>query len=140
MTIFPIIPVLEESQSEGMPIYREIKWDYDSDLPVFRGGEPVIVTGSEAVAIWAYNALETVRGRYPIFSTEYGNDCEKLIGQQYSDEVKQAEIPRYIRECLLINPYIKGVTVTAQDFSDGKLMVEVEIESIYGKISIRKGG
>ena len=65
---------------------REVKWDYVHDVPVLKNGEPVLVEGIEAVKVWAWNALYTVRFRYLIYPWEYGDELETLIGQSYIEE------------------------------------------------------
>ena len=36
------------------PLYREVAWNYNENRPVFRRGEPVIVTGKDAIKVWIY--------------------------------------------------------------------------------------
>ena len=62
MDIFPFIqPAAQEEES--LPLCRETKWNFTEDKPVFKNGEPVIVTGNEAVKVWIWNALKTERKR-----------------------------------------------------------------------------
>ena len=103
--IFPFIqPGIINEQSE-LNLYKEVKWDFKEDLPIFKNGETIIVTGKEAVKVWIWNALKTVRKRYKIYTWNYGNDVEELIGSPYSYELKKEEASRYIKECLTINPF-----------------------------------
>ena len=66
MSIFPMIqpPAPMEDTLPQLPLCREIAWDYVNNLPVFRRGEPVVVTGKEAVKVWIWKALHTARYRY----------------------------------------------------------------------------
>lgn len=90
-------------------LYREIKWDNQANRPVWRGGNPVWVTGAAAVKSWILMTLYTVRRSKDIFSPDYGCDLANLVGQPFSDTVRQSEAVRLIRECLVINPYITDV-------------------------------
>ena len=57
-----------------------------------------------------------------------------LRGLAYSDSVKTAEAPRYLRECLLINPYIKAVKDISVTFEAAKLTVRGTAVTIYGEV------
>jgi len=136
MSLFPIIqPETAEIDTE-LPMYREVAWDYENNRPIYKNGNPVMVEGKEAVMVWAWNALHTERFRYEIYTWDYGNEAESLVGQNYSEELKQAEVARYVRECLLINPYITDVKNIAADFTDGLLTVTGTLVTIYGEAEL----
>lgn len=135
MSIFPMIdPAPEQAgESQALPLCKEVAWDYVHDVPIFRGGEPVTVTGKEAVKVWIWKAIHTPRFRYEIYSWNYGSEFETLLGQAYSDSVKTAEAPRYLRECLLVNPYITEVKDISVSFDTAKLTVQGTAVTIYGE-------
>ena len=100
MSLFPIIqPRIVEAETT-FPLYKELKWDFEKNVPVFRNGSPVIVTGKEAVLVWAWKALHTPRFRHEIYTWDYGCEVESLIGQPFTEELKQSEAVRYVKECL----------------------------------------
>lgn len=55
-----------------------------------------------------------------------------LIGQSYAPHLTKAESIRYIKEALLIHPYIKNVGNVAVGFEKGKLTIRARLETIYG--------
>lgn len=136
MSIFPMIspPEGQGTAAQTLPLYKEAAWDFERDVPIFRGGEPVTVTGNEALKVWIWRALRTPRFKYEIYSWAYGSEFESLLGQAYSDAVKTAEAPRYLRECLLVNPYIKDVKDITVTFEAAKLTVRGTAITIYGKV------
>lgn len=136
MSIFPMIDPgpAEDSGSQTLPLCREAAWDFVHDVPIFRGGEPVVVEGKEALKVWIWRALRTPRFKYEIYSWAYGSEFESLLGQAYSDSVKTAEAPRYLRECLLINPYITQVKDITVSFEAAKLMVRGTAATVYGEV------
>lgn len=138
MSIFPMIqpPETVESSAASLPLCKEAAWDFARNVPVFRRGEPVIVTGKEAVKVWIWKALYTARYRYEIYSKDYGSEFETLIGQAYTATLKEAEAPRYLRECLLINPYITAVRNIVCSFEGSRLTVSGTVETIYGEVTI----
>ena len=81
-------------------------------------------------------ALQTTRFRHEIYTWAYGSDYETLIGQAYTDELKEAEAPRYLRECLLINPYITTVKNINVDFEADRLTVEATAVTVYGEVPV----
>jgi hypothetical protein len=136
MDIFPFIEPMAMAEEESLPMYREIKWDYKSDMPVFKNKQPVIVSGNEAVKVWIWNALKTERKRYVIYTHNYGSDVEELIGKPYSDTLKSMECERLIEECLIINPYITEVNDIETSFEGDKLIISFTAETIYGSVKM----
>ncbi|HIT31689.1 MAG TPA: DUF2634 domain-containing protein [Candidatus Enterenecus stercoripullorum] len=136
MSIFPMIqpPEVNQLSASALPLCQEVAWDYQRNVPIWRRGEPVIVTGKEAVKVWIWKALHTARYRYEIYSWTYGNEFESLVGQAYTPGLKEAEAPRYLREALIINPYITAVTGITVDFSGSRLDVSGRAETIYGEV------
>lgn len=138
MSIFPAIQPADDAaeSSKALPLCKEVAWDYANNVPIFRRGIPVIVTGKEAVKVWIWKALYTARYRHEIYSWDYGSEFEALTGQAYTDLLKEAEAPRYLRECLLINPYIKAVKNISCSFEGSRLTVSGAAETIYGEVEI----
>ena len=68
-----------------------------------------IVEGYDAILVWAWLALHTPRYRYYIYSEDYGQEYEDLIGKSYFSELTQSELERMTEECLMENPYITGI-------------------------------
>ncbi len=68
-----------------------------------------IAEGIEAVKVWAWLALQTPRYRYYIYSWDYGQEYESLIGQGFSAGYTSMELERMTEECLSVNPYIEGI-------------------------------
>jgi hypothetical protein len=136
-SIFPSIqPEIEETASEQLPLCREIAWNFTDGTPIFSGGRPVVVTGAEAVKVWAWKALNTVRCRHDIYTWDYGCEAERLIGKGFTAQVQQSEAVRYVREALLPNPYITDVRQVAVSFSEHQLSVICAVSTIYGEVSV----
>jgi hypothetical protein len=131
--IFPFLQPEAVTTDAALPLAREIKWNFDNNVPVFSGGVPVEVTGIDAVAVWAWKALHTDRYRWPVYTWDYGCEARSLIGQAYTEELKESEAARCVRECLLINPYITDVADITTDFADGLLTISCRLVTIYGE-------
>ena len=92
--------------------------------------------GRDALKVWIWRVLRTPRFKYEIYTWAYGSEFESLLGQAYTDAVKTAEAPRYLRECLLINPYITAVKDIAVSFEAGQLNVTGTAETVYGEVKV----
>ena len=119
-------------ESRDLPLYRDVRMDYSAGRPMWERGSPVLVTGLEAVKGWAWRAIDTARYRYPCFSWSYGCELEALIGQPYQADTKRSEAERYVKEALLVSPYIRSVRVSDTHFEGSTLHMTVELTTVYG--------
>lgn len=141
MSIFPLNIVPEDitdesSNANEFPIYYEIAWDFIKDEPIINNNDFVIVEGNEAIKVWIYKAINTVRYQYPIYSWDYGCEIDSLIGQKYTKGLTKSEAERYIKETILINPYINDVKIVDINFSKDILSVSIQVNTIYGEVSV----
>ena len=57
-----------------------------------------IVTGVDALCVWAYLALKAKRYRWVIYSWQYGEEYTNLIGYSFDEDYLYSEVKRYIEE------------------------------------------
>jgi len=139
MSLFPLISEPDTGElvaTAGLPLYREVDWNFQTNKPVWRGGNPVFVTGARAVLVWAWNALHTMRFDHDVFSTDYGLDGYSLLGQAYSEEVRESEAIRVVKETLQVNPYITNVSQVSVSFEGSVLYLSFKLTTIYGEVTI----
>ena len=137
MSLFPFISSTDEVKVDNsFPLYKEVAWDFEKDTPIIQNGDFKIVEGNEAVKVWAYKALLTPRYNYSIYSWDYGSELMDLIGKAYTSSLTKEEAKRYIKEALLINPYILEVTVTDTSFNNGVLSADIKLLTIYGESEV----
>ena len=144
MTLFPLIeaPAGEAGQAAAgmLPLCREVAWDFAADRPRWRNGSPVWVTGAEAVATWVWNTLHYVRASLELFSWNWGSELQSLTGRTFSQAVKESEAVRYVRDCLMINPYITDVRQIAVEFGGSTLSIRCAVDTIYGEVQVNAAG
>lgn len=133
--LFPIFQVNAPTASE-LPLYRDVAMDYEAGTPVFQGGNPVIVSGLEAVKGWAWRALKTARYRWSVFTWDYGCELESLVGQPYSEDTRLSEAVRYAREALEVCPYITRAGAEVLEFDGSVLSLRVTITTVYGEADL----
>ena len=131
--LFPQFTPSTAAQTQDLPLYRDVRMDYETGRPMWEGGNPVMATGLEAVKGWAWRAIDTARYRYPCFSWSYGCELEALTGQPYQADTKRSEAERYVREALLVSPYIQAVRVSDPCFEGSTLHMTVELTTVYGR-------
>jgi len=93
-----------------------------------------IVEGKGAVKVWIWFALQTPRYRYYIYTWDYGNEFEDLIGQGYTGEYIEAEAQRMTEDCLLVNESIQGITEFSVSMAGDTLTISFTADTIYGDI------
>ena len=141
MSIFPFMNIEDiesniENSIDELPMYYEVGWDYIKDEPLIENNEFVIVEGNNAIKVWIYKAIKTVRYQYPIYSWNYGCEISSLIGQKYTKGLTKSEAERYIKEAILINPYITDVKIIDINFSEDILSVSIQVDTIYGEVNV----
>lgn len=93
-----------------------------------------VVDGLEAIKVWIWLALQTPRYRYHIYTWDYGNEFESLIGQGYTKEYTEAETQRMTEECLLVNENIQGITNFRVEMEKDTLTISFTASTMYGDI------
>lgn len=138
-SVFPFFGDVETNEdAQQMPLYKEVKWDFENNKPFLLNGEFVFVTGNEAIKTWIYKALQVKRYENVIYSFDYGQELESIIGKGYSETLINSEATRLIKECLLINPYIKSIDNINITFeNEGALYVDCDITTLYGNADVK---
>lgn len=137
--IFPFVDVTPETEQatvSELPLFREYGWDAMSGDFTMKDGNPVMLEGQEALKGWIYKALVTERFRYLAYTWSYGSELERLIGSAFSARAKQSEAERYVREALLVNPYIVDIKDMEVSFAGDTLQVQFTATTVYGEVNI----
>ena len=132
MSVLPFLTPFEEGTSPTLPLFQEWECDAAGALKVI-DGRMRLLSGLDAVKVWAQKALRTPLARFAAYSVNYGSELEELIGQPYSEAYIRAESQRMITEALLASPYIVEVGgASASMTGDGRLSVTANYRSVYG--------
>ena len=103
MSLFPNVEVNVLSNTANIEYGKEIDCSLEN-------GEPIVYEGIEALKIWVYKTLSTLRYVFPIYSTDYGTEIDVLIGKNLSLSILEKEFKRQIVEALTIDDRIKDVS------------------------------
>lgn len=95
-------------EAEALPLFTEWAVDWEKKRFALRNGAFYTVSGTEALKIWIARALhpESFRFFYTAWSWEYGNELHALLGGCVDQGVLESRLRQYIREALLVSPYI----------------------------------
>ncbi|WP_459480248.1 DUF2634 domain-containing protein [Clostridium saccharoperbutylacetonicum] len=108
LNLSTVIASFSDKQIEvTMP--KEYAWDFDKNDFKLKDGKFQIVEGIEALKIWIWKALKTSRLTYPIYSSTYGQEIEKLVGKGLSKSLIESEAKRLTLECLKENEHILNI-------------------------------
>ena len=130
--LFPLFQTAPQSAAAALPLLRDVAMDYEKGAPLFAGGNPVVVSGLEAVKSWAWRAIQTARYRYSSFSWDYGCELENLVGQPYNSDTRLSEARRYVEEALTVSPYITGAAAAVEGLEGSELHIRVVMRTVYG--------
>lgn len=144
MSIFPseiinvndLIQETVATSSSELPLAKEYAWDFDNNDFLLVDGKNIIVSGKEAVKVWIWKVLQTAKNRYKAYTSNFGNELENLIAQGLSNAALRSETERYLKETILVNSYINGISDINLSFDDSMMNVEFTATTVYGEVTI----
>lgn len=133
-----LLPAYIEDEDEIEELEKEIKPPREYGID-FKTGQLTgeIVEGKKAIKVWIWLALQTPRYRYYIYTWDYGNEFEDLIGKGYTEEYIEAEARRMTEDCLLVNENIQSITEFSVNMVGNTLTVSFTANTIYGEIEFK---
>lgn len=130
MSLFPFATDTEIALADNTATassIREYELDYKTGRLTGR-----VVSGVDALCVWAYLALKAKRYRWVIYSWGYGEEYTNLIGYSYSEEYLHSEVQRYMEECLFENEHITRIhNLTVSQIKD-KLYIKFTLVTDVG--------
>ena len=130
------IKIVGDYDTEELPLFKTFAWDFEHNRLIIENSEFKVVEGKEAVKVWIYQALQVNRYEHEIYSWQYGSEIINLVGQRYSRGLTESEAYRYIKETLLINPYILSVEKKEISFEKDILHVKINVKTVYGEVVV----
>lgn len=131
--MFPFEEELENEFDEEEEEYYPVEYEIDFSTGKLTGRK---VSGSKALAVWTYLALQIDRGEFYTYSEDYGCELKELIGYKYSQEFLQSEVKRMIKDCITVNPYITDIENLEITQTKSLLHISFKIFTDYGEEDI----
>ena len=129
MSLFPFMS--EQVEVKNNDIYKEYELDFNTGQLTGK-----ILEGKAALKMWIYKVLLTNRYIYTIYSWDYGQDLEELIGRGYETDFIKSEVERRVQECLMINEHIKGCHNFDISFINDTLKISFTVNTTFGEVAI----
>ena len=130
MSLFPFIRS-DTEEVRHITIYKEYEFDFNNNILTGK-----ILEGKEALTMWIYKALLTPRYIHPIYSWDYGQDLDELIGQGYEVDYIKSEVERKVAECLMINHQIIRCHSFEINLINDTLHITFTAETTFGEVTI----
>lgn len=124
----------EATQNRQVTFGKSWRFDFDTgEFVLTPTGKVAESLDIEAWAEWCKKALFTARYRFMIYSRNYGNEFEDLIGRGLNRAAKESEIRRIATECLMADPRTAKVgNFTFEWLQDG-VIFSCEVSNVRGE-------
>ena len=129
---------LQNHPSKGFQLYWFLpKVDFQRDTYQYdRNGNHKFVTGNDAIKVWVWKTLRVERYRYRAYYDDYGIEFEQFIGKKPNDTPSQYDLFEYVKDALLVNPYIINVEAVNVIQEHKIITLQIELQTIYGPNTI----
>lgn len=94
------------------------------------------VYGADALAVWAWLALQTPRYACEIFTDEYGNELTSLIGTTVDLDYVKSEAERMVTDCVTVNEDITGIDNFSIELDGSKVSISFTLLTEYGESDV----
>lgn len=134
---FMMGPTETETTETALPEFTEFAWDFNKDCFIYElDGSHKIVKEKEAVKVWVWHVLRCERYRHLAYYDDYGIELEKFIGTGPNDPQRRSELFKYIKEGLMVNPYITNVTAIKVEQESKKITMTLHLDTVYGETEL----
>lgn len=114
-------------------------FDFDFKAGEFKmkNGNPVVLSGIDALKLWIQKCIRTQLNRYSIYKgRQYGANIEDLvIGKSYNFDFAESELRREIETALLQNEDIQSMSSFSVEKTGSALDISLTLITVYGKVS-----
>ena len=128
MSIFPFLEAEQEENKAAHKPYKEYEIDLNTNKLTGK-----VVQDKSALIIWIYKVLKTPRYIYPIYTWDYGQDLDELIGKGYEEDYIKSEVERKISECLTINKHIIRCHNFTISIKNDTLQITFTVDTTFGQ-------
>lgn len=123
--------------NKNLPLCKELAWDFQRDTYQYdRNGNHKYVTGNDAIKVWVWKTLRVERYRYRAYYDDYGIEFEQFIGKKPNDTPSQYDLFEYVKDALVVNPYIINVDAVNVIQEHKIITLQIELQTIYGPNTI----
>lgn len=116
---------------------KTFDFDFKAGEFIMKNGNPVVLSGIDALKLWIQKCIRTQLNRYSIYmGKQYGANIEDLvIGKSYGIDFAESELRREIETALLQNEDIQSMSSFSVKRAGSTLDISLTLITVYGKVS-----
>lgn len=116
---------------------KTFDFDFKAGEFIMKNGNPVVLSGIDALKLWIQKCIRTQLNRYSIYmGKQYGANIEDLvIGKSYGIDFVESELRREIETALLQNEDIQSMSSFSVKRAGSTLDISLTLITVYGKVS-----
>lgn len=137
--LFPTVGMTEatyvdEAASDTVNYGKTVQFDFEKhEFILSPTGRQKTVTSSDAWGEWCVKALCSERYKYLIYSDNYGEEIDTLLGKSYPRKVVESEIRRMVKDCLMVDKRTASVDNFQFTWIDDGIMFSCNVKNTIGE-------
>lgn len=125
---------IDEAASDTVNYGKTVQFDFEKhEFILSPTGRQKTVTSSDAWGEWCVKALCSERYKYLIYSDNYGEEIDTLLGKSYPREVVESEIRRMVKDCLMVDKRTASVDNFQFTWIDDGIMFSCDVKNTIGE-------
>ncbi|MBB6730060.1 DUF2634 domain-containing protein [Cohnella zeiphila] len=141
--LFPTVDAgVEAAPADSAPVMfgRSYRFDYEAgEFVLTPTGKIAGAEGTDAWLEWCSKALQTERYRYLVYSRNYGQEFDGLIGLGLSRAGVESEISRMATETLMADPRTASVRNFSFSWENDSCSFSCEVANVRDDTGILQG-
>ncbi len=134
------VPVVAPLENRQVQFGKSWRFDFaQGDFVLTPAGRVAQVEGVDGWLDWCKKALMTTRYRHLVYSRQYGQEFEDLIGRHLSREANESEIKRMVTECLMLDPRTAAVSNITFEWAGDEVYFTCELLSVRDETATLSG-
>lgn len=125
---------VDEAASDTVNYGKTVQFDFEKhEFILSPTGRQKTVTSSDAWGEWCVKALCSERYKYLIYSDNYGEEIDTLLGKSYPRKVVESEIRRMVKDCLMVDRRTASVDNFQFTWIDDGIMFSCDVKNTIGE-------
>lgn len=125
---------IDEVASDTVNYGKTVQFDFEKhEFILSPTGRQKTVISSDAWGEWCVKALCSERYKYLIYSDNYGEEIDTLLGKSYPCKVVESEIRRMVKDCLMVDKRTASVDNFKFTWIDDGIMFSCDVKNTIGE-------
>ncbi|MNP01871.1 hypothetical protein D3C76_936990 [compost metagenome] len=130
-----------DSESTDITFGRSWLFDFEAGDFILSPTRKISTAADTAAwVMWCEKTVRTPRYRHLIYSRDYGQEYDDLIGRGYSRAVLESEIERMTTEALMVDPRTAGVDSFTFEWSSDACQFTCNVKNVRDETITLEGG